>query len=180
MRLGDRKCDDDLNNIICCYDKGDCESLTSCPTCQSFLEVLIISPHCSVRQILTLFITHTSIQPVAWTYINDGICDRINFNQKCCFDGEDCLNQENVVCRTCPAYRRGKMLHFVHPWMNNKGIKTDLKCKQHSPKRQVLSRFQVPSGPKEWTGKTIYFNFSSIFGDFFFRFFEEEVSDYLS
>ena len=42
MRLGDRKCDDDLNNIICCYDKGDCESLTSCPTCQSFLEV-----HCS-------------------------------------------------------------------------------------------------------------------------------------
>ena len=49
MRLGDRKCDDDLNNIICCYDKGDCESLTSCPTCQSFLEVLIISPHCSVR-----------------------------------------------------------------------------------------------------------------------------------
>ena len=43
MRLGDRKCDDDLNNILCCYDKGDCESLTSCPTCQSFLEVIIIS-----------------------------------------------------------------------------------------------------------------------------------------
>ena len=40
MRLGDRKCDDDLNNKICCYDKGDCESLTSCPTCQSFLEVM--------------------------------------------------------------------------------------------------------------------------------------------
>ena len=43
MRLGDRKCDDDLNNMLCCYDKGDCESLTSCPTCQSFLEVMIIS-----------------------------------------------------------------------------------------------------------------------------------------
>ena len=28
---------------------------------------------------------------------------------------------------------------------------------------------------KEWTGKTIYFNFSSIFGDFFFRFFESRV-----
>ena len=33
---------------------------------------------------------------------------------------------------------------------------------------------------KEWTGKTIYLNFSSIFGDFFLKFFEEEVSDYLS
>ena len=28
--------------------------------------------------------------------------------------------------------------------------------------------------------KTIYFDFSSIFGDFFLKFFEEEVSDYLS
>ena len=36
------------------------------------------------------------------------------------------------------------------------------------------------SGGKEWTGKTIYLNFSSIFGDFFLKFFEEEVSDYLS
>ena len=35
-------------------------------------------------------------------------------------------------------------------------------------------------GVKEWTGKTIYLNFSSIFGDFFLKFFEEEVSDYLS
>ena len=33
---------------------------------------------------------------------------------------------------------------------------------------------------KEWTGKMIYFNFSSIFGDFFLIFFEEEVSAYLS
>ena len=33
---------------------------------------------------------------------------------------------------------------------------------------------------KEWTGRTIYLNFSSIFGDFFLKFFEEEVSDYLS
>ena len=33
---------------------------------------------------------------------------------------------------------------------------------------------------KEWTGKTIYLDFSSIFGDFFLKFFEEEVSDYLS
>lgn len=33
---------------------------------------------------------------------------------------------------------------------------------------------------KEWPGKTIYFNFDSIFGDFFLKFFEEEVSDYLS
>ena len=34
--------------------------------------------------------------------------------------------------------------------------------------------------PKEWTGKTIYLDFSSIFGDFFLKFFEEEVSAYLS
>ena len=33
---------------------------------------------------------------------------------------------------------------------------------------------------KEWTGKTIYLNFSSIFGDFFLKYFEEEVSDFLS
>ena len=33
---------------------------------------------------------------------------------------------------------------------------------------------------KEWTGKTIFLDFSSIFGDFFLKFFEEEVSDYLS
>ena len=33
---------------------------------------------------------------------------------------------------------------------------------------------------KECPGKTIYFNFDSIFGDFFLKFFEEEVSDYLS
>jgi hypothetical protein len=38
---------------------------------------------------------------------------------------------------------------------------------------------EVPWG-KEWPGKTIYFNFDSIFGDFFLKFFEEEVSDYLS
>ena len=37
-----------------------------------------------------------------------------------------------------------------------------------------------PTNSKEWTGKTIYLNFSSIFGDFFLKFFEEEVSDYLS
>ena len=44
--------------------------------------------------------------------------------------------------------------------------------------------FSIPKnhdlGSKEWTGKTIYFNFSSIFGDLFLKFFEEEVSDYLS
>ena len=33
---------------------------------------------------------------------------------------------------------------------------------------------------KEWPGKMIYLNFDSIFGDFFLKFFEEEVSDYLS
>ena len=33
---------------------------------------------------------------------------------------------------------------------------------------------------KEWPGKIIYLNFDSIFGDFFLKFFEEEVSDYLS
>jgi hypothetical protein len=40
--------------------------------------------------------------------------------------------------------------------------------------------FEEALSAKEWTGKTIYFNFSSIFGDFFLKFFEEEVSDYLS
>jgi hypothetical protein len=44
--------------------------------------------------------------------------------------------------------------------------------------RTVLSR-EVP-GSKEWPGKMIYLNFDSIFGDFFLKFFEEEVSDYLS
>ena len=44
--------------------------------------------------------------------------------------------------------------------------------KRHSKNRHLNN--------KEWTGKTIYFNFSSIFGDFFFEIFEEEVSDYLS
>ena len=43
--------------------------------------------------------------------------------------------------------------------------------------RQVMYK---PRFYKEWTGKTIYLNFSSIFGDFFLKFFEEEVSDYLS
>ena len=44
-----------------------------------------------------------------------------------------------------------------------------------------LKEMRTPLGVhKEWTGKTIYFNFSSIFGDLFLKFFEEEVSDYLS
>ena len=45
----------------------------------------------------------------------------------------------------------------------------------------VHERFQrKPSNEvKEWTGKMIYFNFNSIFGDFVLKFFEEEVSDYL-
>ena len=37
-----------------------------------------------------------------------------------------------------------------------------------------------PEIRKEWPGKMIYLNFDSIFGDFFLKFFEEEVSDYLS
>ena len=35
-------------------------------------------------------------------------------------------------------------------------------------------------GCKEWTGKTIYLDFSSIFEKKKLKFFEEEVSDYLS
>ena len=48
-------------------------------------------------------------------------------------------------------------------------------CPFEKKEKEVFFRL-----PKEWTGKTIYLNFSSIFGDFFLKFFEEEVSDYLS
>ena len=44
----------------------------------------------------------------------------------------------------------------------------------------LIFMLRAANGSKEWTGKTIYLNFSSIFGDFFLKFFEEEVSDYLS
>ena len=44
----------------------------------------------------------------------------------------------------------------------------------------VYEQFAFMYLGKEWTGKMIYFNFGSIFGDFFLKFFEEEVSDYLS
>ena len=37
---------------------------------------------------------------------------------------------------------------------------------------RALAYYVVPN-TKEWTGKTIYFNFSSIFGDIFLIFFEE-------
>jgi hypothetical protein len=40
--------------------------------------------------------------------------------------------------------------------------------------------FSAKLSAKEWPGKMIYLNFDSIFGDFFLKFFEEEVSDYLS
>ena len=42
--------------------------------------------------------------------------------------------------------------------------------------REVLAR-GINQGV-DWN--SIYLNFSSIFGDFFLKFFEEEVSDYLS
>ena len=41
-------------------------------------------------------------------------------------------------------------------------------------------KFARTNAVKEWTGKTIYFNFSSIFGDSFLKFLYKEVSDYLS
>ena len=34
------------------------------------------------------------------------------------------------------------------------------------------TRLKSAARCKEWTGKTIYLNFSSIFGDFFLKFFE--------
>ena len=40
------------------------------------------------------------------------------------------------------------------------------------PGRHVRAAVE-PNSSKEWTGKTMYFNFSSIFGDFFLNFFEE-------
>ena len=46
--------------------------------------------------------------------------------------------------------------------------------------RWKTPKFESALWLKEWTGKMIYLDFSSIFGDFFLKFFEEEVSDYLS
>ena len=55
---------------------------------------------------------------------------------------------------------------------------------------QIWAWVMAPKGPffsenlmglkkiKEWTEKTIYLYFSSIFGDFVLRFFDKEVSDY--
>jgi hypothetical protein len=46
--------------------------------------------------------------------------------------------------------------------------------------KAALRSLKISHEIKEWPGKMIYLNFDSIFGDFFLKFFEEEVSDYLS
>ena len=50
---------------------------------------------------------------------------------------------------------------------------------QTAPSKIKIPNYEVV-WYKEWPGKIIYLNFDSIFGDFFLKFFEEEVSDYLS
>ena len=108
MRLGTGECDQDLNNLHCCYDGGDCHNLLECPTCQSFLE------------------------PYSWRYINDGICDRMNYHPACCFDGEDChTNQDETVCRGCNEYRRKAFPHVAAEISNLEYAPDDLKCKYY-------------------------------------------------
>ena len=43
-------------------------------------------------------------------------------------------------------------------------------AKHHNNCRTILNGFLIGASTKEWTGKTIYYNFSSIFGDFFLDF----------
>jgi hypothetical protein len=69
-------------------------------------------------------------QPMAWTYINDGICDKINLHETCCWDGTDCLSRYNTICQSCSEEKK---LHSIKVRLGNDATAAgpdELKCKQ--------------------------------------------------
>ena len=112
--IGDTFCDDDNNNLDCNYDGGDCcgpnVDTTYCIGCQCLNDATTVS-HTTTTPIATIATTTLDCRwsknsDNTWVKIcegecqgnhsskGDGICDDINNNLECGYDGNDCFGPD--------------------------------------------------------------------------------------
>ena len=106
--IGNGQCNDEVNNEECNYDDGDCCSLN------------INKDYCSNCTCLEK--NAKSVIKCVKDWIGDGVCDDMNNNQNCTFDGGDCCgpNINHEYCKECLCKEPSKNSSKFH--MKNKRI----------------------------------------------------------
>ena len=99
--IGDGFCDDEINNELCDYDKGDCCEIDNDRSlCQ---ECFCYTPKNDLGDCTTYENACVYAYTNYFRLIEDGICDDFLNKKECYFDGGDCCLEDidNVACDDC-------------------------------------------------------------------------------